>query len=453
MEIADKSILVLGLGKSGHGLIEYLNQEQAQVLAFDANGKNKEAYREADFPNVHFKFGENPQGDEEVDLVILSPGIALDHNFIKKFMDRGIEVIGEVELAYRRTKGRFVAVTGTNGKTTTTALVGEIFKNAGYDTRVVGNIGNPIIGEVASASDETVFVTELSSFQLETCRQFTCQAGTIINITPDHLDRHKTMENYVKCKLKIFENQKKKDTAVINVDDELSYGASQDLAGSKIYISTHRSLHASGYENYLFLKNDHIVGRYQGDSFVLMSLSEIYLKGKHNYENILCAIGLALAFGVPKTVIVQTLKDFQGVAHRLERVAEIDGVTYINDSKGTNPDAAIKALEAVDRDIILIAGGYDKKSNFDLFVSKFAGRVKYAMILGATKDQLKASFAKYGFETYKEVEDMNQAVQEAHRIGKEGDTVLLSPACASWGMYENFEQRGEHFKSLVKALR
>ena len=385
-------------------------------------------------------------------MVVLSPGISLDRDFVRLFIEREIEIIGEVELAYRLTKGRFVGITGTNGKTTTTALVGEVFKNAGFDTRVVGNIGNPPIKEIESATQDTVFVTELSSFQLETTVQLTCHAATIINITPDHLDRHRTMENYTNCKLKIFQNQSTEDVAVINVDDPLSYVGTRDLVSKKIFISTNQSLHASGYENYLFLKDHHILGRYEGDSFVLLNLSEVFLKGQHNYENVLCAIGLALAFGICKDTIAETLKTFRGVAHRLELVEVIKGVTYINDSKGTNPDASIKAIEAVEKDIILIAGGYDKKSDFNDFVSCFEGRVKHAIILGATKTQLKESFGNCHFNHFTEVEDMVQAVAYASKIAKEGDTVLLSPACASWGMYDNFEQRGEHFKALVRAL-
>ena len=453
MKIADKKILVVGLGKSGHELIAFLNRKISGILAFDADRANKGNYRAEDYPNVSFYFGENPTGDEPVDLVLLSPGIPLELDFVQKFISRGIEIIGEVELAYRLTKGRFVGITGTNGKTTTTALVGEIFKNAGFDTRIVGNIGNPIIAEIESATEDTVFVAELSSFQLETTSALTCHSAAIINVTPDHLDRHKTIENYANCKLKVFQNQTEDDVAVINVEDALSYNSAKNLSGSKVFVSTNQSLHASGYENYLFLKDNHIVGRYEKDTFVLMSLSEVYLKGKHNYENVLCAIGLSLAFGIDKEVIAQTLRDFKGVAHRLEMVEEINGVTYVNDSKGTNPDASIKALEAIEKDIILIAGGYDKKSNFDEFVSSFEGRVKYAIILGATKPQLKESFAKFNFENYIEVEDMVQAVERASEIAREGDTVLLSPACASWGMYDNFEQRGEHFKSLVRALR
>ncbi len=452
MELYDKRIGIIGLGKSGHGLVTYLSNKASRVIAFDSKTESRENYKICDYPNVEFNFGSNPSGDEEVDMVILSPGISLDHGFVNKFIQRGIEVIGEVELAFRLAQGSFVGITGTNGKTTTTALTGQIFKDAGIDARIVGNIGKPIITEVENSDSATVFVTELSSFQLETIKEFNCSAGVIINITPDHLDRHKTLENYARIKTNIFKNQTPDDFAIINLDDKLSSDLTKDLASKKIYVSVYQTPDAKTAERAIFIKDGKIIYRNKLTSTEIIKLEEIFIKGRHNYENVLCATGLALSFGIEISSIAKTLKEFKGVEHRLEFVKEIKGVSYINDSKGTNPDASIKALEAIEGDIILIAGGYDKKSDFKEFVKAFENRVKLAIILGETKEILKSEFEASGFTNYKTAQDMEDAVKKANAFAEKGDTVLLSPACASWDMYTSFEQRGDHFKALVNKL-
>lgn len=452
MDLSNKNILVAGLGKSGQQLIAFLDGKAKKVYAFDAKKENEQNYNTQDFGNTEFRFGENPSGDEEIDIVIMSPGISLEKDFVKSFQKRDIEVIGEIELAYRLSKGKYVGITGTNGKTTTTALTGQIFKNAGFDTKIVGNIGNPLISEIEHATEETVFVTELSSFQLETAKELRCHAATIINITPDHLDRHHTMENYANCKLKVFQNQNEEDYAVVNIDDKISFESTKNLKSKTIYISVNEDLKSKGFESFIHLQEGRICGKILGESFDLMSLSELKLRGKHNYENVLCAIGLSLAFQIPKDAIKETLQSFMGVEHRLEYVENIKGVTYINDSKGTNPDASIKALEAIGSGIILIAGGYDKGSDFNEFAKHFKNRVRFAILLGETAQKLKSALEANGFADCVLVGDMKEAVAYANQIAAEGDTVLLSPACASWDMYKSFEQRGEHFKTLVKEL-
>lgn len=450
MEQEHQSIVVVGLGKSGHGLIAYLRESGHHVHAYDASTAYQAQYEEEGYAhNIQLHFGENPTGDEPCDLVILSPGIPLSKDFVKRFVSRGIEVIGEVELAARNTNGRFVGITGTNGKTTTTTLVGEIFADAGYDTRVVGNIGNPIISEIGTATEKTIFVAELSSFQLGTAHALHCTSAGIINITPDHLDRHGSMEEYTRCKLKVFDNQTAEDFAVINFEDTLSMEAVSQLGATKVFFSTQHTLD----EPYaLYLDHDQIICRWGGVEHALLKTGELILRGTHNVENVLCAIALARSLDVSFDSIVATLKRFEGVAHRLESVGTVRGVSYINDSKGTNPDASIKALEAIGQNIVLLAGGYNKNASFDEFVAAFAGRVRHAIILGETKPYLRESFERLGFKNYTEVETMEEAVSCAHEIAESGDTVLLSPACASWGMYRNYEERGEDFKALVRRL-
>lgn len=452
MELSEKKIGVIGLGKSGHGLIDYLETRAKAVMAFDFNKELEKNYKAEEYKNTKFHFGVNPKGDEDLDMIILSPGISLENEFVVKFQKRGLEIIGEVELAFRQAKGSFVGITGTNGKTTTTALLGQIFTNAGYDTRLVGNIGKPIISETDSSDEKTVFITELSSFQLETIKEFTCRAATIINIAPDHLDRHHSLENYINAKARIFENQTDGDYAIINLEDPVSLSLSDHFPSKKIYFSVNKKEDAETRENSIYIVEDQIFCKRADKIQRLMDTSEIYIRGKHNLENALAAVGLALAYEIDLEIIAKTLRAFRGVEHRLEFVKTINGVDYINDSKGTNPEASIKALEAMGEDIILIAGGYDKESDFSEFVSEFREKVKHAFILGATREKLKKAFEVASFKDYTEVESIEEALQIAYKMAKKGDKVLLSPACASWGMYDNFEQRGEDFKKIVDKL-
>lgn len=450
MDLSKKTIMVIGLGKSGNDLLDFLDDKAESILAFDSNEKIKEQYINKKYKRVIFYIGENPTGNENVDLVIISPGIPLDVPFIKKFNERNIDVIGEVEFAYNFAKGQFIGITGTNGKTTTTTLVGELFKNANFDTRVVGNIGKPIISEVITSTDNTIFVAELSSFQLETINNLHLKTATIINVTPDHLNRHKTMENYANIKFRIFENQKADDFAVINIDDEISLNLSKRLKSRKIFITT--SDYKDGYLPLMYVNENNIVFKTVDKEEIIVSCEILKLKGKHNLENILIALSIAKTFTINNDTIKKTLENFWGVEHRLEFVKKINGVEFINDSKGTNPDASIKAIEAIEKNIILIAGGMDKKSDFDDFAKKCISKVKKVILLGETKDKIMESFSKYGFKNCIKVNDMKEAVFFAYNNSVRGDTVLLSPACASWDMYSCFEERGTHFKNIVDEL-
>lgn len=446
MLLENINVAVVGLGKSGFALIDFLEKNGSNILAFDKKTDYEKEELEKYSEHTKFVLGNNPTGDEDVKLVIVSPGVPMDMPFVKKFKARNIELIGEIEFAYRFAKGTFIGITGTNGKTTTTTLVGEIFKACDYDTRVVGNIGNPIISEVGTSTEETVFVCELSSFQLETVRDFCCHIGTIINITPDHLDRHKTFENYAYYKARIYNNQTPNDFAIVNDEDEISKALTSEMENNKIYFSVHKKL-----EKGIYMNDGKIYSSLSGEEKLIMDRSEIFLKGDHNVENVLAALGIAIAYDLDLEKVKQVLRDFKGVEHRLEYVKEINGVTYINDSKGTNPDASCKAIASFDN-IILIAGGYDKGSDYEEYLTLYKERGKALIVMGATADKIINTAERLGIDNIYKVESMQEAVQIAYKIAEPGYVVLLSPACASWGMYKNYEIRGKDFKSEVEKL-
>lgn len=447
MILSDMKIVVVGLGKSGYALLNYLDKMGAEVFVYDLYAKIEDVMAHEFSSNIHINIGENPTGNEDVKLVIVSPGIPMELDFVKKYNERNIELIGEVEFAYRMTKGVFVGITGTNGKTTTTTLVGELFNACGFDTRVVGNIGNPIISEVETATEETVFICELSSFQLETVRDFCSHIATIINITPDHLDRHKTFENYAYYKGRVYNNQTPNDFAIVNFDDEISKELSVLRESKKIYFSVYNTI-----ENGIYMREGNIYSSISGTEELIMARSDIFLKGDHNVENVLAAIGIAIAYHLDMNIVKQVLKNFKGVEHRLEFVEEIDGVCYINDSKGTNPDASCKAVSSFEN-IILIAGGYDKGSDFSQYLRLYKEKGRLLIVMGATAKKLMEQAKIYGISNVVAVDTMEEAVKIAKEQGKSGDTVLLSPACASWGMYPNYEVRGREFKDLVRAIK
>lgn len=445
MQPEDTKVIVVGLGKSGFELLKFLDKNNIKTEAYDSKSNYDKCLIEGFSNNININLGKNPSGEEECSSVIVSPGVPVNLDFLNKFKARGIEIIGEVEFAYRHAEGTFVSITGTNGKTTTTTLTGEIFKSAGLDTRVVGNIGNPIISEVMTSNKDTFFVSELSSFQLETINSFKSKSAAVINITPDHLDRHGNIDNYADIKFNVFNNQETKDYAILNIEDPKIKELSKKITSNIIFFSTNQKL-----GNGIYIE-DGIIKFNDGTQIIdIIKRDEVYLKGKHNLENVMTSIGLALSCNINIDVIAKVLREFRGVEHRLEFVENIDGVEYINDSKGTNPDSSIKALETYDKNVILIAGGYDKKSDFDGFIKLFEGRVKMAIFMGVTKEQLAKTCDKNNFKNYIYKETMKEAVEFAKSIALKGDTVLLSPACASWGMYNNYEERGDDFKNIVR---
>ncbi|SCX88751.1 UDP-N-acetylmuramoyl-L-alanine--D-glutamate ligase [Alkaliphilus peptidifermentans] len=453
MNLKDKKILVIGLAVTGLPLVKVLVELGGRVIVNDLKSPKDlaEAIEELRDVKVDYILERHPQDIKElgaIDLAVVSPGIPLDIPFIQKLKTEGIEVIGEIELSYRLSKANIIAITGTNGKTTTTALTGAIFQNTGVKTYVVGNIGVAAISKALETKEGEPMVMEVSSFQLESIVNFHPRVAAILNLTPDHLNRHKTMENYRDAKFNIFANQDPEDYAIINYDDELCRNHSSSLKAKKIYFSRKQQLKEG-----IYVEDDVIVISFNNQKINVISTDEIKIPGNHNLENALAATAMAFVMGVDIEIISKTLKEFEGVEHRTEYVDTIEGVNFINDSKGTNPDASIKAIEAIKEPIILLAGGMDKGSDFTEFIQSFGGKVKEMIVYGETAEKLQATARALGFNNYTIVKDLDEAVVAAFKLAVTGDTVLLSPACASWDMYPNFEERGKHFKNIVSRLR
>ncbi|MCI9134628.1 MAG: UDP-N-acetylmuramoyl-L-alanine--D-glutamate ligase [Lachnospiraceae bacterium] len=451
MDIAGKHVLVIGSGISGIGAVEMLEKLGACPILYDSNEKlDAEAVRAklrpgSETPVIFGKIPEEVQAS--LSLVVLSPGVPVDLPVVEAVEAAGIPVWGEVELAYQFGKGRIAAITGTNGKTTTTTLVGEIMKAAFPEVYVVGNIGKAYTAAALEMSEQAVTVAEISSFQLETVEEFHPQVSAILNITPDHLNRHHTMENYVEAKERIAQNQRKCDTCVLNYDDARTRDFGTRTRASVIYFSRCHIL-----EKGVYLDGDVFIYSDGNSRTEICRIGELKLLGAHNYENVMAAIGIAAAMGVSMQVIRETVIRFTAVEHRIEYVAEKNGVLYYNDSKGTNTDASIKAVEAMTRPTVVIGGGYDKHVEFDDWIRVFPGRVKWMVLIGATAQQIARTAEKYGFTSFSFAETLEEAVEECARRSKPGDAVLLSPACASWGMFDNYEQRGRMFKEYVNQL-
>lgn len=447
-----KRTLVIGAARSGVAVTELLLSHGEAVVLTDTRSSGiilKEFPQILDFekkPEFESIFGIQPSAEvlSEIDEVVVSPGVPLIIPIIKAAYEQGIPVTGEVEAAYRLTRTPFIAITGTNGKTTTTTLLGEIFKASGRGTHVVGNIGDPIANYVDSANADDVFVTEISSFQLETIDTFRPQAAAILNLTPDHLDRHLSMENYVSAKGRIFENQGNEDLLVLNGDDPLVCELGTKANSRKAFFSYQKTVDYGAW----CLNREIYINDGKEAMFVCRE-DELGIIGPHNTMNALAALTLAYFSGVALEVIVEVLKTFKGVEHRLEMVGCFAGVTYINDSKGTNTNATITALNAVTEPIILLAGGYDKKEDYSELMELVAKRVKRLIVLGVTADDLIKAAAIKGFTAVTKVDNYEEAVACAKAAADSGDTVLLSPACASWDMFDNYEIRGRVFKRLV----
>ncbi|MBR0597066.1 UDP-N-acetylmuramoyl-L-alanine--D-glutamate ligase [Sinanaerobacter chloroacetimidivorans] len=449
--LENKKVLVVGLGKSGIAAAQALLKLGAVVSVYD---KKREEHIDPQLiqflrnKNVTCYFAMEPDETDNLDMVVISPGVPLDIEFVQKAKAAGAEVIGELEIAYRVGKGKYVAITGTNGKTTTTTLVGEIFKNAGRKTHVVGNVGVAVISKALCSSEEDWMVTETSSFQLETTKYFQPEVSALLNITPDHMDRHKTLENYAQAKAMIFKNQNENQYFVVNYDDEVSYGLISQCKAKVIPFSRKSVLDQGCF----VLDGDIVIKDEEGTYIDICGADELKIPGAHNLENALAAAAVSYYAGISKDVIAKTLREFEGVEHRLEFSGEVDGVRFVNDSKGTNPDASIKAIEAINGGIILIAGGYDKGSQYDEFINAFNGKVKHLVLLGKTAPKIKETAERLGFTNITMAKDMDECVKVGYKHAQPGDTVLLSPACASWDMYTCFEQRGEHFKNCVRDL-
>ena len=452
MNIKDKKVLLVGLAKTGVSTIKKLDKLGANIVVTDIKPKEKleDILSQLNgLNNVEYILGSHPEDISDIDLTIVSPGVPLDLPFIEKLKESNVKIIGEVELAYTLSNNPiFVGITGTNGKTTTTSLVGEIFKEANRDTYIVGNIGNPVIDTVDYTDKNSVLVTELSSFQLESIDTFRPKVSSILNITEDHLNRHHTMENYINAKARIFENQEKSDFSILNYDDSIVRSLNKNNNASILYFSRQEKIDQGVYLD----ENNNIVISIDGKQITVLNRNELSLPGDHNLENAMAAILMTYVVGVDLEVIKQVLTTFKGVEHRLEFVTNKNGIMFVNDSKGTNPDSTIKAIGSYERPIILIAGGMDKHSDFTDMMKCATKNVKELVLLGETADKIEASARKEGLENITKVKNMEEAVKKAYELAEDGDVVLLSPGCASWDMYPNFEARGLDFKENIYKL-
>lgn len=442
MNLKDKKVVVIGLGKSGMAAFELLKRMGAQVSLYD--GKKDLEMEHMDVPVYLGDFPDDVFAG--FDCAVFSPGVPLDIPVAEFFKKNNIPVIGEIELAYLMEQGKVIGITGTNGKTTTTTLVGEIMKAFNPATFVVGNIGNPYTKEVLNSNRESVTVAEISSFQLETIDTFSPDVSAILNITPDHLNRHKTMENYIQAKMDIAKNQSYDKLCILNYEDEVLREKAQDLTCRVQFFSSKRRLEAGMYKE----ADGNLILADNGK--VILNQKETHLPGDHNAENIMAALLIAFELGVPEQLAADVVRRFQPVEHRVEYVKTVSGVDYYNDSKGTNPDAAIKGIQSMDRPTVLIGGGYDKGADFTEWIQSFDGRVKKLLLMGDTREKIAKDARECGFTNYQFADTLEDAVHTAYELASEGDAVLLSPACASWDMFDSYEQRGNLFKDLVKGL-
>ena len=449
--IEEQKVLVVGTGISGIAAAELLQSKNVDTVLFDGNKEldlNKLYEKAPELKDMPIILGELTEEQmHEFGVAVLSPGVPTDLPMVERLRAQNVAIWGEIELAYYFGKGRLIAITGTNGKTTTTALTGAIMKNYYKDVRIVGNIGIPYTSEAATMTDDTVTVAEISSFQLETIHDFCPEVSAILNITEDHLNRHHTMECYIKTKEDITRNQTKDQVCVLNYEDEVLRSFGESAPAKVVYFSSHRKL-----DNGFYLEGEDIYYAVDGQSTHVINVNELNLLGRHNYENVMAACAMSVNFGVPMDKIVEVLKIFQAVEHRIEYVTEKRGVKFYNDSKGTNPDAAIQGIRAMNRPTFLIGGGYDKQSEYDEWIEAFDGKVKKLVLIGQTAEKIENCAHRHGFMDTVRKDTFEEAIQYCYDNAKSGDAVLLSPACASWGMFPNYEERGRIFKEYVRNL-
>ena len=453
MDLNKKKVLVVGGGKSGIAAAGLLTKMGADIILFDSKETVKPEELKAKLPKeckADCYTGNLPKEVEDsVEAVVLSPGVPVEQPFVQKFSEKKIPVLGEIELGYQMDKGKLIGITGTNGKTTTTTLVGEIMKAYFKQVFVVGNIGNPYTQEADRTTKDSVTVAEISSFQLETIHDFKPAVSAILNITPDHLDRHHTMENYAAVKESICKNQTKAETCVLNYEDPYLSAFAEKCPAKVVFFSSRREL-SEGY----YQEGDYIVRKTNGIKEKILNIyQDMNLVGQCNVENVMAALAIADSMGVPIKVTLEVIRGFHAVEHRIEYVAEKNGVVFYNDSKGTNPDAAIQGIRAMNRPTVLIGGGYDKKIPFDDWVEAFGDKVKCLVLLGQTKEIIAECARKHGFTNIRMADTFEEAFRISVEEAERGDAVLLSPACASWGMFKNYEERGRIFKEYVHALK
>lgn len=454
MEIADKNILIVGLGKSGAASARFLKKQGAKVTVTDMADEQKLGLylKELDGMNITMELGQHRiETFKQADLIVVSPGVPHTILPIKKAKEKGVAVVGEIELAARFIKEPIVAVTGTNGKTTTTKLLGEMLENSGIKVFVGGNIGNPLINYVEKEEKAQVIVAEISSFQLDTIDTFRPKVSVLLNITKDHLDRYPDFEAYVKAKGRIFENQREDDTAVLNGSDPLIRLLCENIKAKKVFFSCDQDDAPGENGKDATVMGKKIIIRLAGNGIRSIDLSCMSLPGRHNKENISAACLAALAAGGTFEGIEHALKKFKGLSHRLEYVLAINGVSYFNDSKATNVDAVVRALESFSAPVILIMGGRDKDNDFSALGDLVRLHAKKLIVMGETSEKIKSALAS--FVSINSASSMEDAVFQAYREAAAGDIVLLSPACSSFDMYNSYAERGEHFCRVVKKLK
>lgn len=452
MEI--NTAIVAGTGKSGINATKLLVNHGVKVYLFDENkDRDIEAIKEktGDSELVQIELGE--LGEDALSssqLMVISPGIPVDAPFTDVVRNAGIPIWSEIELAYHYGKGKIAAITGTNGKTTTTALVGEIVKAHNAKTIVVGNIGIPYTELCDTTDDDSDTVAEISSFQLETVIDFHPNVSAILNLTPDHLNRHYTFENYGNVKFSITKNQTMDDVTVLNYDDEHTRAMGEKAKDHCHVVYFSRLEKPAGG---VYVEDGDIILEDGDKKINVLAIKDLKLMGAHNVENVLAAVGISYYMGVPVDVIRDVATSFKAVAHRIEYVDTVDGVAYYNDSKGTNPDAAIKGIQAMVAPTFLIGGGYDKGSEYDEWIEAFDGKVKWLVLIGQTAQKIADCAKRHGFNSIIFEENLQDAVAYCHENAVDGDAVLLSPACASWGQFDNYEQRGDMFKEYVRSYK
>ena len=448
MELKDKRVLVVGLGKSGVASALFLKARGARVTVSDS--KPEAELRNDILPLLEQGIAVETGGHGDrtfrgQDFIVVSPGVPYDAPQLEQARSLGEPVIGEIELAARFLPGPIVAITGANGKTTTTSLAGEIIAKGKFSTLVGGNIGTPAITFVNCAQPKTWIVLEVSSFQLETISSFRPRIAVVLNITPDHLDRHKTFANYVNAKARIFENQKSEDFSVLNADDATTAGLANRVHGSIFWFSHKKEIDRGAY-----VRNGQIFFRDGKGEREIMPVAEIPLKGLHNLENVLAGVVIGALVGCEPAQIREAVRNFKAVEHRLEFVAKIRGVDYFNDSKATNVDATIKALESFPANIHLILGGKDKGSDYTVLNDLLRERVKRVYTIGAAAAKIESQIV--GAVDVESVQTLENAVRRASELAQPGDVVVLAPACASFDQFQNYEHRGRVFKEIVHSL-
>jgi UDP-N-acetylmuramoylalanine--D-glutamate ligase len=447
MQVDDKNILVVGLARSGAAAANFLLSRGARVVVNDSKPEGElNGVDSLRAKGAEVVAGSHPlELFEKSDLIVVSPGVPLALEPFRRAREAGVAVISEIELAARFLRGRLIGITGSNGKTTTTTLAGELLKGAGLPTQVGGNIGEPLISLVDTSRDDGFTVIELSSFQLEAVERLHLFVSVIINITPDHLDRYDSMDDYVAAKANIFRNQTASDFAVLNADDERVSKMDTLTEARTIFFSRRHEL-----DEGIFLRGQSLIHRTAGAERELIARDEITLRGDHNLENVMSALAIGIACGASPEAMRESVRNFKGVEHRLEFVAEINGVKFYNDSKATNVDAAIKCIEAFEGGVNVILGGKDKGGDYAPLAPVALARCSNLILIGAAADKIAA--ALQNTRPLLRASTMNEAVEIGLKVGKPGEIVLLAPACASFDMFDNYEHRGRVFKDAVRNL-